>query len=102
MFPLTDREDAAINALNVVLGIILIVSPWAVGFAAAELPSSNAVTSGAVIAIVAFAAPPRGRPVVPGPGRLRVFGLGGAPAWGNPLPGLAGRCPAPPHSRREP
>ena len=56
MVPLTDREDAAINALNVVLGIILIVSPWAVGFAAAELPSWNAVISGAVIAIVAFAA----------------------------------------------
>ena len=56
MFPLTDREDAAINALNVVLGVILLASPWAVGFAAAEVPSWNAVISGAVIAIVAFAA----------------------------------------------
>jgi hypothetical protein len=56
MSALTERQDAAINAVNAVLGAILLASPWLLDFRAAQVPTWNAVISGAVIAIVAFAA----------------------------------------------
>jgi hypothetical protein len=56
MNALTERQDAAINAVNAVLGAILLASPWLLNFTAEQVPTWNAVISGAVIAIVAFAA----------------------------------------------
>ena len=56
MSDLTERVDAALNALNAASGVILLISPWVVGFRAAELATWNAVISGAVLGGVAFAA----------------------------------------------
>ena len=56
MNPLTDREDAAINGVNAALGVILLVSPWLIGFEAEQLATWTAIIGGAVIAIMAVAA----------------------------------------------
>ena len=56
MNPLTDREDAAINGVNAALGVILLVSPWLIGFEAQRLATWTAIIGGAVIAIMAVAA----------------------------------------------
>ena len=53
MNPLTDREDAAINGLNAALGVILLVSPWLIGFEAEGMATWTAIIGGAVIAIIA-------------------------------------------------
>jgi uncharacterized membrane protein HdeD (DUF308 family) len=53
---LPEREDAAINAINAVLGIILLISPWLFGLRAIPLAGWNALFSGVVVAAVAFAA----------------------------------------------
>lgn len=54
--PLTDREDAAINGVNAALGVILLISPWLVGFATEGTATWSAVIGGAVIAVTALAA----------------------------------------------
>ena len=56
MNPLTDREDAAINGVNAALGVILLVSPWLIGFEAEGMATWTAIIGGAVIAIMAVAA----------------------------------------------
>ena len=56
MRALDERLDATLNALNVVLGLILLISPWLLEFLSHQLASWNAAASGAVIAILAFAA----------------------------------------------
>ena len=54
--PLTDREDAAINGVNATLGVILLISPWLIGFATERAATWSAVIGGAVIAVMALAA----------------------------------------------
>jgi len=44
------------DAVNLVLGLWLIVSPWALGFAADKTPTWNAWVVGVVIAVAALAA----------------------------------------------
>lgn len=56
MSVLTERGDTAVNGLNAVLGIILLISPWLFGFAAAQAPAWTAWIGGLVIAAVSFAA----------------------------------------------
>jgi heme/copper-type cytochrome/quinol oxidase subunit 3 len=56
MNPLTDREDAALNGVNAALGVILLISPWLLGFAAERVPTWTALIGGAVIAAAALAA----------------------------------------------
>jgi cyanate permease len=56
MRALTERDDAVINGLNALLGIILAVSPWLVGFSTVQVPTWVAVLSGLVIAGVSAAA----------------------------------------------
>jgi hypothetical protein len=56
MNPLTDREDAAINGLNAALGVILLVSPWLIGFEAEGMATWTAIIGGTVIAAMALAA----------------------------------------------
>ena len=46
--PLADREDAAINGMNAALGVILLISPWLLGFAAEPAATWSAVIGGAV------------------------------------------------------
>ena len=53
--PLADREDAAINGMNAALGVILLISPWLLGFAAEPAATWSAVIGG-VIAAAALAA----------------------------------------------
>jgi hypothetical protein len=54
--PPADREDAAINGMNAALGVILLISPWLLGFAAEPAATWSAVIGGAVIAAAALAA----------------------------------------------
>ncbi len=56
MKALTERDDTVINGLNAVLGMLLVVSPWLFGFAAAQAATWVAVISGLVIAGVSAAA----------------------------------------------
>ena len=56
MNPLTDREDSAINGVNAVLGVILLISPWLIGFEAEQMATWTAIIGGAVIAAMAVAA----------------------------------------------
>ena len=56
MTALDERVDATLNAANVALGVILLISPWLLDFSGHQLATWNAVASGAVIAILTFAA----------------------------------------------
>jgi hypothetical protein len=56
MNPFSDREDAAINGVNAALGVILLISPWLIGFATEPSATWSAVIGGAVISVMALAA----------------------------------------------
>jgi len=49
-------EDTALNIVNLILGAILVVSPWILGFSGTTLMTWNACVTGAVIAVVALMA----------------------------------------------
>lgn len=44
------------DTANLVLGVALLVSPWALGFVAERMPTWNAFIVGAIIALLAIAA----------------------------------------------
>jgi SPW repeat len=44
------------DAVNLVLGLWLIVSPWILAYAAEQIPSRNAIVAGVIIAVAAAAA----------------------------------------------
>jgi hypothetical protein len=44
------------DAVNLVLGVWLIVSPWILAYAAEQIPSRNAIVAGVVVAVAAAAA----------------------------------------------
>jgi SPW repeat len=50
------RTDTAINAANVALGCMLIVSPWLFGFADEHWATWNAWISGSVVVLIALPA----------------------------------------------
>jgi hypothetical protein len=53
---LIEREDAAINAMSAVLGVILLISPWLFDFRSVPVAAWNASITGIAIGAFAFAA----------------------------------------------
>jgi heme/copper-type cytochrome/quinol oxidase subunit 3 len=56
MNPLTDREASAINGVNAALGVVLLLSPWLIGFGAERMAAWTAIIGGTVIVVMAIAA----------------------------------------------
>ncbi|KQQ21408.1 hypothetical protein ASF53_23525 [Methylobacterium sp. Leaf123] len=49
-------EDTALNALNALLGVALLLAPWYLGLATETAAARNAFISGAAVAVIALLA----------------------------------------------
>jgi hypothetical protein len=56
MRALTERDDNLLNSITAILGLILLLCPWLLGFATFKSASWTAGTGGIVIAVISAAA----------------------------------------------
>ena len=56
MRALTERNDNILNGTTAILGLILLLCPWLLGFATTQSASWTAGTAGLVIAVISAAA----------------------------------------------
>ena len=57
MRALTERDDNILNGTTAILGLILLLCPWLLGFATVRSASWTAGTGGLVIAVISAASP---------------------------------------------
>jgi uncharacterized membrane protein HdeD (DUF308 family) len=56
MRALTERDDNLLNSITAILGLLLLLCPWLLGFASVKSASWTAGTGGIVIAVISAAA----------------------------------------------
>src|SRR5215218_5828152 len=56
MRTLTERDDNLLNSITAILGLLLLLCPWLLGFASVKSASWTAGTGGIVIAVISAAA----------------------------------------------